>query len=160
MPWDAALRMTQLAGGRVRFVLASSGHIAGIINPPAMPRPSSGARLHSAAMGAGGRTGSPGSPRTPARWSRRRPWVARRAPAPAGCPRQLRIGEVTIVAFDLTDRTPTTPLMSRRRQSSWTMRHSLGLIDREPSDAVQAELRRTPCGGKCVARGRLPCPIM
>ncbi len=34
MPWDAALRITQLAGGRVRFVLASSGHIAGIINPP------------------------------------------------------------------------------------------------------------------------------
>jgi polyhydroxyalkanoate synthase len=34
VPWDAALRITQLSGGRVRFVLASSGHIAGIINPP------------------------------------------------------------------------------------------------------------------------------
>ena len=34
VPWDAALRITQLTGGKVRFVLASSGHIAGIINPP------------------------------------------------------------------------------------------------------------------------------
>ena len=34
VPWDAAWRITQLAGGKVRFVLASSGHIAGIINPP------------------------------------------------------------------------------------------------------------------------------
>jgi polyhydroxyalkanoate synthase len=34
VPWDAAWRITQLAGGKVRYVLASSGHIAGIINPP------------------------------------------------------------------------------------------------------------------------------
>ena len=34
VPWDAAWRLTQLAGGEVRYVLASSGHIAGIINPP------------------------------------------------------------------------------------------------------------------------------
>ncbi len=34
MPWDSAWRITQLTGGKVRFVLASSGHIAGIINPP------------------------------------------------------------------------------------------------------------------------------
>ncbi|QRM35736.1 alpha/beta hydrolase [Microvirga sp. VF16] len=34
VPWDAAWRITQLFGGNVRFVLASSGHIAGIINPP------------------------------------------------------------------------------------------------------------------------------
>jgi len=34
VPWDAAWRLTQLAGGTVRYVLASSGHIAGIINPP------------------------------------------------------------------------------------------------------------------------------
>ena len=34
VPWDTAFRITQLAGGKVRFVLASSGHIAGIINPP------------------------------------------------------------------------------------------------------------------------------
>ncbi len=34
VPWDAAWRITQLTNGRVRFVLASSGHIAGMINPP------------------------------------------------------------------------------------------------------------------------------
>jgi polyhydroxyalkanoate synthase len=34
VPWQAAWRVTQLVGGDVRFVLASSGHIAGIINPP------------------------------------------------------------------------------------------------------------------------------
>ncbi len=34
VPWDAAWRITQLFGGPVRFVLASSGHIAGIVNPP------------------------------------------------------------------------------------------------------------------------------
>jgi polyhydroxyalkanoate synthase len=34
VPWDAAWRIQQLAAGKTRFVLASSGHIAGIINPP------------------------------------------------------------------------------------------------------------------------------
>ncbi|MBV9250702.1 MAG: class I poly(R)-hydroxyalkanoic acid synthase [Acetobacteraceae bacterium] len=34
VPWDAAWRITQLVGGKARFVLGSSGHIAGIINPP------------------------------------------------------------------------------------------------------------------------------
>ncbi|WP_018261779.1 PHA/PHB synthase family protein [Methylobacterium sp. WSM2598] len=34
VPWDSAWRITQLFGGAVRYVLASSGHVAGIINPP------------------------------------------------------------------------------------------------------------------------------
>ncbi len=34
VPWNAAWRLTQLVGGKVRYILASSGHIAGIINPP------------------------------------------------------------------------------------------------------------------------------
>lgn len=34
VPWDAAWRITQLFSSDVRFVLASSGHVAGIINPP------------------------------------------------------------------------------------------------------------------------------
>ena len=35
VPWAAAWKITQLTGGKVRFVMASSGHIAGIINHPA-----------------------------------------------------------------------------------------------------------------------------
>ena len=35
VPWKAAWRITQLAGGKVHFVLGSSGHIAGIATPPA-----------------------------------------------------------------------------------------------------------------------------
>ena len=34
VPWESAWQITLLTGGKVRFVLASSGHIAGIINPP------------------------------------------------------------------------------------------------------------------------------
>jgi polyhydroxyalkanoate synthase subunit PhaC len=34
VPWEAAWQITQLVKSDVRYVLASSGHIAGIINPP------------------------------------------------------------------------------------------------------------------------------
>jgi len=34
VPWESAWRITQLFGGNVRYILASSGHIAGMINPP------------------------------------------------------------------------------------------------------------------------------
>ena len=33
-PWKATYRGTQLLGGANRFVLAASGHIAGVVNPP------------------------------------------------------------------------------------------------------------------------------
>ena len=33
-PWRSTYRGTQLLGGRNRFVLAASGHIAGVVNPP------------------------------------------------------------------------------------------------------------------------------
>jgi poly[(R)-3-hydroxyalkanoate] polymerase subunit PhaC len=33
-PWRTQFKTTQLLGGDVRFVLSSSGHIAGIVNPP------------------------------------------------------------------------------------------------------------------------------
>ena len=35
VPWDGAYRTTQVLGGKTRFVLGASGHIAGVINPPA-----------------------------------------------------------------------------------------------------------------------------
>jgi polyhydroxyalkanoate synthase len=38
VPWQGASKMRQLSGGPVRFVLAESGHIAGIINHPAQKR--------------------------------------------------------------------------------------------------------------------------
>src|ERR1019366_5304970 len=50
-------------------------------------RPSGGVLPPSATPGAGGRTGSPGSPRTPARMSSRRPWVARQT-----CPCRMHPG--------------------------------------------------------------------
>ncbi len=33
-PWTSSYKSTQLLAGKVRFVLSSSGHIAGIVNPP------------------------------------------------------------------------------------------------------------------------------
>ena len=35
VPWDGAYRNTQILKGKTRFVLGASGHIAGVINPPA-----------------------------------------------------------------------------------------------------------------------------
>ena len=85
VPWDAAWRITQLVGGAVRFVLASSGHIAGIVNPPGArgptgsrspgrgpPTRNNGSRRRPATTGAGGRTGRPGCPSGPAAGSIRR----------------------------------------------------------------------------------------
>jgi polyhydroxyalkanoate synthase len=34
VPWQSAWRIGQLTSGTTRFILASSGHIAGVINPP------------------------------------------------------------------------------------------------------------------------------
>ena len=72
-------------GGPVRYVLAGSGHIAGVVNPPGQGeipvlgrarRPAApsktGSRQRRAARAPGGRTGSPGS-------RRRRPRRCRRA---------------------------------------------------------------------------------
>ena len=34
VPWQTAYASTRLLGGKIEFVLAASGHIAGVINPP------------------------------------------------------------------------------------------------------------------------------
>lgn len=39
-PWRATYRATQLTGGEATFVLTSSGHVAGIVNPPGNPKAS------------------------------------------------------------------------------------------------------------------------
>jgi polyhydroxyalkanoate synthase len=33
-PWRTSYKTTQLLAGKIKFVLSSSGHIAGIVNPP------------------------------------------------------------------------------------------------------------------------------
>jgi polyhydroxyalkanoate synthase len=38
VPWQSAWRISRLVGGPVRFVLAGSGHIAGVISPPGKKR--------------------------------------------------------------------------------------------------------------------------
>ncbi|MEO7070781.1 MAG: alpha/beta fold hydrolase [Nostocoides sp.] len=37
-PWQSCYRSTQLLGGRARFVLSTSGHIASLVNPPGNPK--------------------------------------------------------------------------------------------------------------------------
>ncbi|GAA4819389.1 PHA/PHB synthase family protein [Nocardioides caeni] len=37
-PWENCFRTTQLFGGRSRFVLSTSGHIAALVNPPGNPK--------------------------------------------------------------------------------------------------------------------------
>lgn len=37
-PWQNCYGTTQLLGGKVRFVLSTSGHIASIVNPPDNPK--------------------------------------------------------------------------------------------------------------------------
>ncbi|SEP26951.1 PHA/PHB synthase family protein [Trujillonella endophytica] len=37
-PWQSCYRTTQLLGGRSRFVLSTSGHIASLVNPPGNPK--------------------------------------------------------------------------------------------------------------------------
>ena len=38
VPWKSAYQTTQLVGGNIEFVLAASGHIAGVVNPPSNNR--------------------------------------------------------------------------------------------------------------------------
>ena len=53
VPWRSAYRSTRLLGGESTFVLGASGHIAGIVNPPAKNRRNYW--TNAAAAGVGGR---------------------------------------------------------------------------------------------------------
>ncbi|GAA3156886.1 class II poly(R)-hydroxyalkanoic acid synthase [Blastococcus jejuensis] len=37
-PWQACYRTSQLLGGKIRFILSTSGHIASLVNPPGNPK--------------------------------------------------------------------------------------------------------------------------
>ena len=77
-PWKSTYAATQIYGGPVRFVLAASGHIAGVVNPPASGKYSHwtseqdcrrarmrGSPAPSPSRAPGGRAGPNGSPNTP-----------------------------------------------------------------------------------------------
>ena len=108
VPWDAAWRITQLFGGEVRFVRASSGHIAGIINPPGgkgaywtresgrrgseQPRAVAAERQPPRGQLVAGLDGVAFCPLGPEK--RTTPDGQREVPTPAGCARHLCDGKV------------------------------------------------------------------
>ena len=74
VPWESGYKTAHLLGGRNRFVLSTSGHIAGIVNPPG-PKAKhwitrtasrtthwSGKRARGFSRAPGGRTGPSGLP--------------------------------------------------------------------------------------------------
>lgn len=93
VPWTSSFGVVGLTGGKVRYVLSSGGHIAGVVNPPgpkawhhALPAgkddttgPAETWRESTPrTQGRGGRTGPRGARSGPVVWSTRRPWAARR----------------------------------------------------------------------------------
>ena len=91
VPWRGASKIRQMMGGPVRFVLAESGHIAGIINHPAKKKrgfwinnlksaqkldPDEWLAKAKKRKGSWWVIGSPGWRSNPASWSSRRPWAA------------------------------------------------------------------------------------
>ena len=77
-PWKSTYAATQLYQGPVDFVLAASGHIAGVVNPPASGKyttgstrrrlgmPTTGWRRRPSSPAPGGRRGAAGSSNSPA----------------------------------------------------------------------------------------------
>jgi len=45
-PWKGSYLTTQHVGGEVRYTLTSSGHVAGIVNPPGNPKAAFWTRTH------------------------------------------------------------------------------------------------------------------
>jgi polyhydroxyalkanoate synthase len=87
VPWTTAYAATRVLGGPVRFVLGASGHIAGVINPPAKNR-----RNHWVGSPPGqdadawlaGATSVPGS-----WWPHWTEWLAQRSGPQVAAPRKL-----------------------------------------------------------------------
>ena len=85
-PWQSCYRSTQLLGGRSRFVLSSSGHIASMVNPPGNAKASFRTAPDNPRTPPTGWTGrspsaAPGGPTTSAGWSSA---AAARRPGPGG----------------------------------------------------------------------------
>ena len=98
VPWHGSFKTIGLMGGKVRYVLSSGGHIAGIVNPPGpkawyeaadeppRPTPRRGGPRRAGTAGRGGRTGPSGPTPGPASTSSRPPMGGRRHPALADAP--------------------------------------------------------------------------
>jgi hypothetical protein len=103
VPWQTAYASTQLLGGDSTFVLGASGHIAGVINPPAKkkrnywtlagteaPTRTAGSRPRITSPAAGGPPGSTGSSRTAGGW-----WPPARSQATPSSRRSSRLPVAT-----------------------------------------------------------------
>ncbi len=92
-PWKSTYAATQLYQGPKRFVVAGSGHIAGVVNPPTSGKygywlnddlpadPETWYAVPSTTKARGGPTGRSGTPRMPASWCLR----VSRVPASCRC---------------------------------------------------------------------------
>ncbi len=130
-PWKSTYAATQLYKGPVTFMLAASGHIAGVVNPPGKastgtgsnsknpPSPTSGWRPPSSTPAPGGRHGRSGWPSTPAAGARAQA-RRRQAQADRGRAGLLRAGEGELsAASTVVRRRPgqlPIPFRGRRRE--------------------------------------------
>jgi polyhydroxyalkanoate synthase len=162
-PWRTTYRGAALLPGPTRFVLAASGHVAGVVNPPA-------ARKYGHWTG-----GPPAADVDPEAWlekvarlgrmagaacwrSRPRPHSRRRrASRPGGCARQLRLGTVARGATpsltpipNVTYMTHTSGLLPNRQADARRFnqpsegRGAAPLLDRRPRQRVRRLAPRHP----------------
>jgi polyhydroxyalkanoate synthase len=111
-PWRSTYRTTQLVGGDARFTLTSSGHIAGIVNPPVGSKASHYVRDDCPPdpdewkLGAERREGS--------WWGHWMEWAAARSGARVGPPR-MPLGEPAPGRYVRNQAGPPMPLPKPRR---------------------------------------------
>jgi polyhydroxyalkanoate synthase len=68
VPWKTAYESTQILPGDVTFVLGASGHIAGVINPPAKMKRNFWTRTDGAPLGADADAWFDGAEKVPGSW--------------------------------------------------------------------------------------------